>query len=601
MTRAARHFTGDFFARLRGSLRPATTERRLDEEIRFHVDMQTAKNERMGMSPDDARREAILRFGGRERFKEIVRDGYRNRPIENALGDLRYSARSLRSVPAYALAAVIALGIGIGSVTGVFTLLNAVVLRPLPFVHPERLVTIVETNRDKGLPHELLSPVNFVDYRRMNDVFADAAAWWRPEINLTDDENGDAVRVSAVETTANLFGVLGVHPMIGSDFTTDSTLRGKDGEAVISHRLWQSRFSGDTAIIGRAVRMNGALYTIVGVMPDGFGFPDKTDVWQLLEWDMTQHSRGAHFMSSVASLQPGVSSDRANRALAGLTARLAVEHRDTNIGWGARVVSLDREMEGSFRPALFALFAASSLLLVIACINVANLMLARATGRGREVAVRGAIGASRQRIVALFLAESLILALGGTATGLAVGTSSVKGLLAWSPVEIPRAEHVTLDLRVFLVALAATLITTLAFGLGPALHVSRTAPGSAMSDGARGSRQEGRAMRRMLVVAQIALAVVLLCGAGLLVRSVSKLLHSGCRIRRERRAHRRCAVARGHVQGLGSRQLVLFQPAAVTEIPVGRDRRGSEQLSPTRDGLSASVARGRCCARTEGR
>ena len=520
----ARLAARDFFARLLGSIRPSSTEHRLDEEIRFHVDMQAAKNERMGMSPDEARRQAMVSFGGQERYREAVRDGFRHRPIENALQDLRYSARSLRAVPVYTLAAVVALGIGMGSVTGVFTLLNAVVLRPLAYSNPERLVTIVETNRDKGLAHESLSPVNFVDYRSMSDIFVDAAAWWVPKINLTNNENGEAVRVDAVETTANLFSVLGVHPMLGSGFTMDSALRGKNGEAVISHRLWQSRFSGDRDIVGRPVRMNGELYAIVGVMPAGFDFPGKTDVWQLLEWDLRQHSRGAHFMGTVASLKQGVSIDRANRALDRLTARLESEHRETNLGWGARVVSLDREVEGSFRPALFALLAASALLLVIACINVANLMLARSTARGREVAIRGALGASRQRIVSLFLAESFILAVGGTMVGLAVGALRVKGLLAWSPLEIPRADHVTFDLRVFLVALAATLVTTVAFGLGPALHVSRMQPGNAMRDGAKGSQQEGRTARRILVIAQVALAVVLLSGAGLLIRSVSKLL-----------------------------------------------------------------------------
>src|SRR5690349_19703537 len=271
--------------------------------------MQAAKNERMRMSPGEARRRAMVSFGGQDRSQEIVRDGYRHRPIENVFQDLRYSARSLRAVPAYALAAVLALGIGMGSVTGVFTLLNTVVLRPLAYAHPERLVMILETNRDKGLNHELLSPVNFVDYRSMSDIFDDAAAWWVPTIDLTDDENGDAVRVSGVETTANLFSVLGVHPVLGSAFTMDSALRGKNGEAMISNRLWKSRFGGDTSIAGRTVRMNGELYTIVGVMPAGFDFPGKTDVWQLLEWDLRQHSRGAHFMGTVASLKLGVSVD----------------------------------------------------------------------------------------------------------------------------------------------------------------------------------------------------------------------------------------------------------------------------------------------------
>jgi predicted permease len=514
----------DSIARLLGSVRRALTERRLDEEIRFHVDMQTAKNERLGMGADEARRRALIAFGGRERCKELVRDDVRHRPFENALQDLRYSARALLSAPAYTLAAVLALGIGIGAVTGVFTLLDAVVLRPLPYAQPDRLVMMFETNGEKDLTHEQLSPVNFVDYRGMTDIFADAAAWWRPEINLTDDENGDAIRVSAVETTWNLFRVLGVRPSIGSGFTADSALYGKSNEVVISHRLWQTRFSGKPTIVGEAVRMNGEEYTIAGIMPPGFDFPGKTDAWQMLTWDLTKHSRGAHFMGDVARLKPNVSTERANGALAGLTSRLESEFRGTNLGWRARVVPLDREIEGTFRPALFALLAASALLLVIACINVANLMLARCLARSREVAVRCAVGASRQRIVSLFLAESVLLAAGGAVVGCAVAALSVKGLLAWSPVAIPRVDVVSIDVRVLLVSLSAALITTLVFGLGPALHISRASPGEAVRDGAKGSQREGTMTRGLLVVAQVALAVVLLSGAGLLIRSVSKLL-----------------------------------------------------------------------------
>ncbi len=514
----------DLATRVTGTIRRRTVEQRLAEEIRFHVEMQMEKNVRLGMTPDDARREAMVSFGGNEQWKEAARDEYRSRPVENFLQDIRYAGRSLRSAPAFSITAVLALALGIGSAAAVFSLLEGVVLRPLPYADPGRLVMMWETNKDKGLDHEPLSPVNFVDYRAMTDVFADAAAWWRPQLNLSDDERGDPIRVPAVEVTGNLFSVLGVRPMLGHGFTTDTTLRGKEPQAVISHRLWQSRFGGSATIVGKAIRLNGKLNVIAGVMPPGFGFPGETDVWQGLEWNLTQHSRGAHFMESVARMRPAVSADRANRSLAALGGRLAKDFRATNGGWSVRAVELDREVAGAFRPALFALTAAAGLLLVIACINVANLMLARATARSREVAVRAAIGASRRRLMALFLTESLALATIGAVIGIAFAVLSVKALVSWSPVQIPRAAEVGVNGTVLLFAIALTAATALAFGLAPALLFSRTELQDVLKDGARGSGLRGRGSRGALVVAEVALAVVLLSGAGLLIRSVSHLL-----------------------------------------------------------------------------
>ena len=439
------------------------------------------------------------------------------------LNDLRFAIRTLRRSPSFTIAAIIALGLGTGSAAGVFSLLRGVVLRPLPYAQPERLVMLWETNHAKGLEHEPISPVNFGDYRALTNVFEDVAAWWTPQINLTDD-SGEPARVNAIETTENLFSVLGVRPYIGSDFAVHPKLYGGERHAIISHRLWQSRFAGDRAVIGKVVHLNGYNYTVIGVMPAGFAYPGQTDLWEQMGWDPSQHSRFAHFMESVGRLKPGVSIEQAERELANVTTRLAAENKASNGGWSARVVRLDREVAGVFRPALFALLGASGLLLLIACINVANLLLARAVARRREVALRAAIGASRPRLIRLFLTESLVLAVIGATLGLGVAVLSVRGLLAWSPIQIPRAEGIGVDLSVLLFATIIAVVTAVAFGLVPALFMSRAELQDALKDGTKGTGTRGRNLRSGLVVAEVALAVMLLAGSGLLIRSVAKLV-----------------------------------------------------------------------------
>ena len=442
------------------------------------------------------------------------------------LKDLRYALRSLLRAPGFTFAAVAALGLGTGSATAIFSLLDGVVLRPLPFAEPHRLVSLYESNSVKGLDREQLSSVNFLDYRVLDRVFTDAAAWWHPDINLSDARSGNPVRITGVETSRNLFTVLGVHPRIGPGFTMDSTIWNPTPEAVISDRLWRTRFASDPAIVGRTIQLNGFPHTIVGVMPAGFGFPGKTDLWQGLDWNLNYHSRGAHFMDGVARLQPGVTMAQASRELTALTTRLAAEHPATNGDWSARMVRLDREITGIFRPALFALFGAAGLLMVIACINVANLLLARAGARQREVAIRAAIGASRSRLVRQLLTESLVLAVLGAALGFGVAALGVRGLLAWSPVEIPRAGEVSVDLSMLLFSTILAELTALGFGLAPAWLMSRVQLQDTLREGATSMSPGSRSQRarNVLVVAEVALAVMLLCGAGLLIRSVDRLL-----------------------------------------------------------------------------
>ena len=364
--------------------------------------------------------------------------------------DLRYGVRNLLRTPGFTLTAILALTLGIGATTAIFSMVNGVVLKPLPYREPDRLVTIWDANHEKSLEREPLSPVTFLDYRALAQVFEDATAWWRPEVNLKDAQR-EPLRVNTVEVSGNFLPVLGTQPVVGPGFPA-GVFYSPDRIALISHRLWMSRFGGDQAIVGRTIRLNEIEHEVVGVMPPGFNFPGETDVWQRLVWDLARHSRGAHFMEAVGRLRPGVTVGQAQREIDALTARLSTEFTGTNRGWGARVIALHDEVVGSFRTALFVLLTAVGLLLLIACINVASLLLARSASRAREVAVRSAIGATRSRLVRQFLTESLLLAAAGTAGGIAFAIAAMRVIVATTPVAIPRIAEASVDSRVILFA-----------------------------------------------------------------------------------------------------------------------------------------------------
>jgi predicted permease len=444
--------------------------------------------------------------------------------MDTLLQDIRFAWRLLRRTPGFAVSAVLALALGIGATTAIFSVLDRVVLRPLPYREPDRLTMVWEANDGKGLTHERISPVNFVDYRGLSQVFEDAAAWWYPQLTLTEAGH-EPLRISAVETTPNIFSVLGVQPAIGAGFTAEPSYS-RDGVAVISHRLWRERFGSDPAIVGKSIALNGPLFTVAGVMPPGFQYPNDTDVWHRITWDVAQHSRGAHFMESIARLKAGVSVEAANNELRALTRRLGKENPSTNGDYTARAIPLATEIVGFFRPALFALFGAAAFLLVITCTNVASLLLARATVREREVAVRAAIGASRGRLIRQFLTESVLLALMGTALGVAVALGSMQALVAATPVELPRLAGAGLDGRMLIFAVTLALLTSIAFGVVPAMLMARGDMQRPLKESGRGGDSGGarRRARSTLVVAEIGLAVMLLVGAGLLARSFQRLV-----------------------------------------------------------------------------
>jgi predicted permease len=362
-----------------------------------------------------------------------------------------------------------------------------------------------------------------MDVRALRGTFQDAAAWWRPDVNLTDNAL-EPVRVKAVETSANLFQILGVGPEIGPGFPADGPFYDRPLIAVISDRLWRARYSADPTIIGRQIRLNDVPYTVVGVMPPRFAFPDEVDIWERLQWDLTLHSRAAHFMEGIARLAPGVTLAQADRDVNALAARLAADFPATNRAWSARLIPLLENQLGFYRPALLVLLGAVLLLMLIGAFNVAGLLLTRSLNRRRELAVRMALGASPFRLVRELVSESAVLAAVGGAVGVFLAWGLVHALVASAPVAIPRLDEVALNWRVALLVLAIISAMTIGFGLVPSMLMLRQRQTASLRDGDRASTMSGRLAHRLLVVGEVALACALVTASALLVRSVTQLV-----------------------------------------------------------------------------
>jgi predicted permease len=436
---------------------------------------------------------------------------------------LRMALRQFRMHPAFVFITVLVLGLGTGAATVVYTIVDSVVLRPLPYQQPDRLVKLWDTNVEQGLSQDPISPVTFMDYRGL-PVFKDAAAWWRPDINLVDP-GLDPLRVPTIETSANLFHLLGVTPQLGPGFAKEEALFHRtDLQIVISDRLWRTRYSADPDLIGKQLSLNGRPFTVVGVMPPGFRFPDDIDIWQRLSWDLRQHSRQAHFMEAVARIADDATIDRAKADGAALAARLAAEFEVSNKGWAFAIVPLLDDQLGYYQPALYVLFGAVGLLLVIGCLNVASLLLTRALSREREMAVRTALGATPRQVVTQLIAESLILSTAGAVAGVVVALVALPLIIAFTPVEVPRLAEAAVNGRVLLMALVLVVVMTMVFGLVPALVLLKKQINSDLRSGDRGSSRGARRIYQGLVVAEVALACALLVSSALLVRTVSQMM-----------------------------------------------------------------------------
>ena len=444
--------------------------------------------------------------------------------------DLRYGIRMLAKRPGFSLVAVFTLALGIGANSAIFSVVNAVLLRPLPFAEPENLVMVFERRPRQNRDRNPVSPADFIDWRNQNEVFEWMAAFSPQPFNLTGV--GEPEQIIGQIVTPEFFQVLGVSASHGRTFHADVDKDGGERTAVISHGLWQRRFGGDPKIVGRTLTLNNELFTVVGIMPSNFQYPSReTEVWTTPKRivpdvflpgnpDPTT-LRAMHYLSVIARLKPGVAIKQAHSEMETIAARLEQQHPTENTGHTARVVSLHEQVVGDVRPALFILLGAVSFVLLIACANVANLLLARASARSREMSIRTALGAGRGRIVRQLLTESTLLALIGGVLGLLLAMWGLDLLVALSPENIPRVTEIKLEIRVVLFTLAISVLTGLIFGLAPALAASKLNLSNALKEGGRGAT-EGygrRRMRGLLVVFEVALTLVLLIGAGLMLKS----------------------------------------------------------------------------------
>lgn len=495
------------------------------EEMRAHLEAETQRNVAAGMSPDEARFAAQRAFGGVEQIKERARDARGWLWVEQLLQDTRFAARGLVKSPVFTVVATLTFALGIGVNTSMFTGLQAVLMREFSYPNAERLVQVFRTSpHSQRWPH---SPANFIEQRAQNGVFEHMAAFNGKSLNLAEPGQ-PAERISGLQASAEIFPLLGVKPMLGRVFTAEDDQPGRPRVAVLDHDSWQRRFAGDPAIIGRTVRLDGEPVTVIGVMPATFR--DRqifgvAELWMPLAWSAEQSAnRGGNFLKSVARLKPGVSLAQAQAALDVLAANQTRAHPDTNSGIGLRVVSFSDAIDPRGRMALWATMALAGFVLLIACANLANLQFARTAHRTRELAIRGALGASRGRLLRQLLTESCLIALLGGALGLV--------LAHWGNVLLARQINLggelvlALNWRVLFFALSASSLSGFGFGLVPAWLASRANANDAMKAGARGvvGDRSRRRLQHALIVAEVALAFVLLAGAGLMVRGVQRFM-----------------------------------------------------------------------------
>ncbi len=571
----------------------------VDEELASHLAMVAARLEQEGWSPPDAASEARRRFGDLEltraycRSEDFRREKEKSRMIvfEELRHDVTYALRALRASPGFTLIALATLAFGIGANTAVFSVVRGVLLAPLPFATPDRIVRVWESSKTLGIPQGTFSEPDFLDVRAESRLAESIGGYFFAD-NLTGvdlTQRGTPERLSAALVAPGFFETLRPRPLIGRTLSADEHTPGRNHVAVMGYGLWKRRFAGDPHIVGQTITLNGDPFVVVGVLPREFAYPaaQELDVWIPLSYfgpDAIGRGRASHFLSVIARLRPGVTPAQFRTEISAITKRLSSNYAE-NSGWDAASVATIREaIVGDVRRPLLVLVAAVALVLLITCVNIASLLLARATARQRELAVRAALGAGRGRIVRQLLTESLTVALFGGVMGAALGYVAVHALVASGGVQLPRGGNLHVDGVVLACTFLVSLVAGLLFGALPAMRAAGPALEHKLRTGARGSVGGGARARRLrgaLVICQIALAVILVAGAGLAAKSFARLLSVNMGIRPEHALVVRMSIPpewSDSVRGPAYYENVLD---AIRALP-GVDAAGSIRDLPTR-------------------
>ncbi|HYW69521.1 MAG TPA: ABC transporter permease [Pyrinomonadaceae bacterium] len=527
--------------RLRALFRKNEMENELDEELRFYLEKQTEVYVAQGMSPEEARAAALREFGGMEQAKEQCRDARGVSLIEELWQDLRYGVRMLLKNPGFTVIVVITLALGIGANSAIFSIVNSILLRRPPYKEPHRLMMVwtsmPQIESLEGTAQFPASAADFIDWRNQNQTFEQIAAFRDQRFNLAG--GGEPEFLDGVQATASLLPLLGVEPKLGRSFLTEDDQPGASRVVILSHGLWQRRFASDPQIIGQKLTLNDEAYTVVGVMqpgiqfpskgdmPAGFQFPPQVDFYIPMAFSASEaNTRNILNLAVIGRLKPQVTIAQAQADMNALALQLARQYPLTHTGKGIILISLQQQAVGKVRIALLVFLGAVGFVLLIACANVANLLLTRATTRHKEVAIRSALGASRLRLIRQLLTESLLLALLGGTLGIVLAIWGIQLLVAVGPANLPRANTISVDGQAFGFTLLISLLTGIVFGIAPALQTSKLDLNESLKEGGTASAVSFgyNRLRSLLVVSQVAIALVLLVGAGLMIRSFVRLL-----------------------------------------------------------------------------